>query len=56
MKGRNAQQKMSGDAKDDINLAMTLTSIFDNESDESSSEEELFNILMEQSTQSKISK
>ena len=55
MKGRNVQQKMTGDATDDINLAMTVTPIFANESDGASSEE-LFNVSMEQSTQSKISK
>ncbi|XP_048265420.1 LOW QUALITY PROTEIN: katanin p60 ATPase-containing subunit A-like 2 [Bombus terrestris] len=55
VKGRNVQQKMTGDATDDINLAMTVTPIFANESDGASSEE-LFNVSMEQSTQSKISK
>ena len=55
MKGRNVQQKMTGDATDDINLAMTVTPIFANESDGASSEE-LFNVSMEQSTQSKISR
>ncbi|XP_050599551.1 katanin p60 ATPase-containing subunit A-like 2 isoform X1 [Bombus affinis] len=54
VKGRNVQQKMTGDATDDINLAMTVTPIFANESDGASSEE-LFNVSMEQSTQSKIS-
>lgn len=42
MKGRNAQQKMRGDATDDINLAMTVTPIFANESDGASSKEESY--------------
>ncbi|XP_048270150.1 katanin p60 ATPase-containing subunit A-like 2 [Bombus terrestris] len=60
VEGRNAQQKMRGDATDDINLAMTVTTISANENDGSSSEElhqrASFNVSMEQSRQSKISK
>ena len=51
---------MRGDATDDINLAMTVTTISANENDGSSSEElhqrASFNVSMEQSRQSKISK
>ncbi|XP_050575614.1 katanin p60 ATPase-containing subunit A-like 2 [Bombus affinis] len=54
VEGRNAQQKMRGDATDDINLAMTVTPISANENYGSSSQE-LFNVSMEQFRQSKIS-
>ncbi|XP_033363293.1 katanin p60 ATPase-containing subunit A-like 2 [Bombus vosnesenskii] len=55
VKERNLQQKITDDNTNHINLAMTVTSIFPNESDGRSSEE-LFNVPMEQSMQSKILK
>ncbi|XP_050493914.1 katanin p60 ATPase-containing subunit A-like 2 isoform X2 [Bombus huntii] len=55
VKETNLQQKITDDNTNHINLAMTVTSIFPNESDGRSSEE-LFNVPMEQSMQSKILK
>ncbi|XP_068987924.1 katanin p60 ATPase-containing subunit A-like 2 isoform X2 [Bombus flavifrons] len=55
VKETNLQQKTTDDNTNHINLAMTVTPIFPNESDGASSEE-LFNVPMEQSTQSKILK
>nr|XP_033204857.1 katanin p60 ATPase-containing subunit A-like 2 isoform X3 [Bombus vancouverensis nearcticus] len=55
VKETNLQQKITDDNANHINLAMTVTSIFPNESDGRSSEE-LFNVPMEQSMQSKILK
>ncbi|XP_050481817.1 katanin p60 ATPase-containing subunit A-like 2 isoform X2 [Bombus huntii] len=55
VKETNLQQKITDDNTNHINLAMTATSIFPNESDGRSSEE-LFNVPMKQSMQSKILK
>ncbi|XP_076483669.1 katanin p60 ATPase-containing subunit A-like 2 [Bombus vancouverensis nearcticus] len=55
VKETNLQQKITDDNTNHINLGMTVTSIFPNESDGRSSEE-LFNVPMEQSMQSKILK
>ncbi|XP_033363093.1 katanin p60 ATPase-containing subunit A-like 2 [Bombus vosnesenskii] len=55
VKETNLQQKITDDNTNHINLAVTVTSIFPNESDRRSSEE-LFNVPMEQSMQSKILK
>ncbi|XP_043583432.1 katanin p60 ATPase-containing subunit A-like 2 isoform X2 [Bombus pyrosoma] len=54
VKEKNLQQKITDNNTNHINLAMTVTPIFPNESDRAPSEE-LFNVPMEQSRQSKIS-
>lgn len=55
MKEKNLQQEITDDTGNHIiNLAMTVTPIFPNENDERPSEE-LFNVPMEKSMQTKIS-
>lgn len=54
VKETNLQQKITDDNTNHINLAMTVTPIFPNESDRASSEEPCN--VMEQSMQSKILK
>jgi hypothetical protein len=54
VKEKNVQQKISDDTTNQINLPMTIKPILPNENDRASSEE-LFDVPIERSMQSKIS-